>query len=301
MKVKLEVPSHRKINRGYYFTAVILVVLCYSSCETDVPETEEESQSPITTELSVLGAINEKIKLSHNDPELYYKKAVVELEGSNLALSLDDINRALLLDSTSDKYLNFKSDILYYQGDIKVASGFIEAWLRQSPNNKSALMKQAKLFLLTSDFQASVDVLDRVLKVDPFNPQVYFYKGMSHKGLLDSVSAIDAFQKSIALDQTYIKSHNQLGYLFSARDDKLAIRYFNQTLASDNKNIDALYGKAFFYQNRGEVESSRRLYKEILDLNPEHIDALYNMGYLNLVDFDNLDLAIEFFTKVLKL
>ena len=53
----------------------------------------------------------------------------------------------------------------------------------------------------------------------------------------------------------------------------------------------------------GDSESALQNYKNsLLDSKPDFkADALYNMGYLNLVDFDNLDLAIEFFTKVLKL
>ena len=274
----------------------------YLGCNEPVEESEQDAQVQQTDQDGgKLGEINDQIKLASNDPTLYYNKALIHFEKGDLDASFGDINRALSLDSTNNTYLSFMSDVLYFQGDVEAARSFITHWLTIYPGNKEALIKVAKLHILLQDYDSSLTALETMQDRDQFNPQIYFYQCVTYKAMGDTVNAIKAFQKTVALNQENVQGHIQLGRLFSAKNDKVAIQYFNRALEADSVNIEAFYGKAMFYQNRTKPEMAEKLYKKILAIEPNHLDATYNMGFLSLIYFDKLTDGVKYFTSAIEL
>ncbi|MFW5705885.1 MAG: tetratricopeptide repeat protein, partial [Bacteroidota bacterium] len=65
--------------------------------------------------------------------------------------------------------------------------------------------------------------------------------------------------------------------------------------------IEPYYQMALFFQNSGQTEKAVTTYNNILDIDPEHKFAVYNLGYINLVYLHNYQAAAEYFTNTIQI
>ena len=61
-----------------------------------------------------------------------------------------------------------------------------------------------------------------------------------------------------------------------------------------------MYSLALFYQEHEAMQQALDMYKQILDIKPDHADALHNVGYINYEYKQDYDVAIECFTSAIK-
>jgi tetratricopeptide (TPR) repeat protein len=88
--------------------------------------------------------------------------------------------------------------------------------------------------------------------------------------------------------------------LFSEKQDSLALSYYNNALRIKPDSYDALYGKAIFYQNTGNIRQAEKTYRYILDNISESLPEIYfNLGYINMIDLEKYQVAISKFDSAL--
>ena len=61
-----------------------------------------------------------------------------------------------------------------------------------------------------------------------------------------------------------------------------------------------MYSLALFYQEHEAMQQALDMYKQILDIKPDHADALHNVGDSNYEYKQDYDVAIECFTSAIK-
>jgi tetratricopeptide (TPR) repeat protein len=92
----------------------------------------------------------------------------------------------------------------------------------------------------------------------------------------------------------------QLGVLFSAKKNKLAVQYYANALRLNPKSIEALYDRGMFYQENGEMNKAIEDYTSITQIDPNYKDAHYNLGYIHLVYLKVYDQAIKHFSDAIR-
>jgi cytochrome c-type biogenesis protein CcmH/NrfG len=104
------------------------------------------------------------------------------------------------------------------QGKLADAEKHITAAVAQSPNDAYNLSILGYLKFRQEKYDDALDALSRAAKLDPRNPEIQNYLGvtLSHKGL--RAQAETALRKAIQLDPNYGPAHNNL-----------AVIYINQT------------------------------------------------------------------------
>jgi tetratricopeptide (TPR) repeat protein len=91
----------------------------------------------------------------------------------------------------------------------------------------------------------------------------------------------------------------ELGLLFSIRNNRLAVDYFENALKLNPKSIEALYGLGMFYQGNGETHKAIMEYDSILRIDPKYKMAHFNIGYIYLVYIRDYKKAVEYFTDAI--
>jgi Tfp pilus assembly protein PilF/regulator of replication initiation timing len=131
-----------------------------------------------------------------------------------------DYQKILEHDQNNGLVLANLATIELQEDKLAAAEEHITAALAQSPDDAYNLSTLGYLKFRQEKYDDALDVLSRAAKIDPNNPEIQNYLGvtMSHKGL--RVQAETALRKAIQLNPLYAPAHNNL-----------AVVYLNQTPA----------------------------------------------------------------------
>jgi len=129
-----------------------------------------------------------------------------------------DYQKILDRDANNGLVLANLATIELQENKLADAEKHINAALAQSPDDAYNLSTLGYLKFRQEKFDDALDVLSRAAKLDPNNPEIQNYLGvtLSHKGL--RVQAETALRKAIQINPLYAPAHNNL-----------AVVYLNQT------------------------------------------------------------------------
>lgn len=100
----------------------------------------------------------------------------------------------------------------------------------------------------------------------------------------DVDAAIREFQLALEMDPRFYKAHFKLGICYYHKGQyELEITEYLKCLAINRNYAPAWLNLGHAYLARDELELARDAYQEVLNLQPDHRIALYNLG---LVEFD---------------
>jgi Flp pilus assembly protein TadD len=100
------------------------------------------------------------------------------------------------------------------QDKLDDAEKHIKAALAQSPDDAYDLSIFGYLKFRQEKYDDALDVLSRAVKLDPQNPEIQNYLGVTlgHKGLHTQAEA--ALRKAITLNPNYAAAHNNLAVIY---------------------------------------------------------------------------------------
>lgn len=275
---------------------VILLLWVLSACQ---PKNEEKAKVALPKD-STLELINARISGDPKNPALYVRRADLWLNKGKSKLAYDDIIVAVQLDSMNYEYQFKLSEISFLVGKSRQTKQALEKCLQLKPDDANARLKLAELYIYVKEYKKSLALLKEVTDADKLNAKAYFLKGLSFKLAGDTASAISSYQRSVELDQTYYHSYMQLGILFGAKHNPVALDYYNNALNLNPQSTEALYAKSLFYQDHGDIKSAVAGYNMLLQVDTANYFGYYNLGYIAFNVEKDYRKATVLFTKALK-
>jgi tetratricopeptide (TPR) repeat protein len=126
----------------------------------------------------------------------------------------EDYQKILQHDAGNPLVLGNLAAIELEQGDLDSAEKHIKTALAQSPDDAYDLSILGYLKFRQEKFDDAFDALSHALKLDPENPEIENYLGvtLSHKGLRAQAEA--ALRKAIEIDPNYAAAHNNLAVIY---------------------------------------------------------------------------------------
>jgi len=246
-----------------------------------------------------LAELTKKIDADPKNAELYNQRALLFLDKKEPDKALSDINKAITIDSKNSTYLLTLSDVYFSMGKIQNCRDALNKAIEMEPEDTKAILKLAELFYYMKDYKKTFEYTDKALKIDKLAAKADFIRGMAYKDMGDSAKAVRSFQTAVEKDQEYFHAYMQLGLIYSVKNNRLAVDYFNNALKLNPKSIEALYSLALFYQNTGEYNKAIERYTTLLQIDPKYKYAHYNLGYIHLVYLQTYDVAVENFTNAI--
>jgi tetratricopeptide (TPR) repeat protein len=159
------------------------------------------------------------------------------------------------------------------------------------------MLKISEIYLWAGDYQKTINWANAALGFDQYLGQAYYLKGMAHEYSGDTVSAVSSFQTALEQSPGHYQAYMQLGKLYAIEKHELADAYFSNAIRVKPNSIEAYYARGLHRQELGRAEDALEDYHSILELEPNHVAATYNLGYVKLILLEQVDSAIIHFEK----
>jgi len=292
------------MNRYSFYFILIVLISIFSNCQRkpEIDEKELKQQDSLQKVLKnpLLDSINKKLLANPNNDSLYRERAMIYLASKQIDVAINDCKRAIKIDSQNVKNHLALADVYFAANKTKQSKDKLEEITKKFPNNTEAYLKLGELYYLVKQYDKAIENINNALKIDATLAKGYYLKGNVYKESGDTNKAISSLQTAIEQDPKMIDAFIDLGVLYAAKNNTLALTYYNNALKIDPKNAVALYDKGFFFQQQGMADSAIAVYQHILKLYPNSPHVLYNIGAIQFAFKKNYDEAIQFFSKAIE-
>lgn len=258
-----------------------------------------EDDNPVLQSASIKG-YTDQIARDTANAGLYYQRgrALRAIEEDSMAIN--DFKRAIWLDSTRAEYYSAIGNILFEHKDIAGSVQWLQQAIKRNPTDPAAHLKIAKLFLYTQDYPKAFSELNIVLRQDVYNPEPYFLKGMIYLDMKDTAKGISNLQTAVQVMPTYRDAVIQLGQVYSAQGNPVALKYYDNAFRIDTLDVFPLFAKGVYYQNMGDYNSAKEQYRRCIWYDQQYADAYFNMGWV-LLQQDSIDKALRQYDLVTRI
>ncbi len=262
------------------YLPVLICAVLFISCNSNSGKSTVADTDPVFQNDPKLKDITDQIKQSPKDATLYFQRGGMLHKMQLDSLALKDYKTASSLDTNKAEYYSAVGDLLFEKKDITGSVTWIQKAIGKNPNDQKAHLKIAKLFLYIKQYTKALAEINLVMRQNVFEPEAYFLKGMVCKNIKDTAKAISSFQTAVDVAPDYRDAIIQLGLLYSAKKDPIALKYFDRAFAIDSTDVFPVYAKGVYYQAAKDDVSAKEQYRICIYRDNHYVDAFFNMGYM---------------------
>ena len=285
-----------------HFSPIILVifgVLFLNSCNWFSREKTADSELKNSDTIqNKIDELTKKIDKRSSNFKLYFDRAKLYESSDKMMLAMKDMLLLIKRDSVNPKYWNYLGDLYIKSGSAKGAISCYQKSTYYNPQDDYAFMKMGEIYMLIQNRDKSFENLNEALRINKFNPKIYFFKGMNYLEMKDTPKAISSFQAAIGVSPVYFDAHMNLGIIYAAKKDKRAISYYQNALKIKGNSIEVLYALGKYYQDIDSFDKAIAEYNKILSQVPDHKNTNYNLGYIYYIKAD-YNKAAQFFSTAI--
>ncbi len=151
------------------------------------------------------------------------------------------------------------------------------------------------------EFSKAIQAYQKVIELEPTYVEAYNNLGIIYQTVGDVGRAFGAYQKSTEVNPRYEKGHNNLGILLflNGRYEE-AVEAFQKALAINSNNIESHINLGILFKKQGQGEKAIESYRKALAIDPLHKETHYNMALL-YEQLENLELAVNHYQQFIQL
>jgi Tfp pilus assembly protein PilF len=156
-------------------------------------------------------------------------------------------------------------------------------------------------FYNQKEFSKAIQAYQKVIELDPTYVEAYNNLGIIYQTMGDAKSAFGAYQKATGINPRYEKGYNNLGLLFllEGRYEE-ALEAFQKALAINSNHIESHINLGILFKKKGQWENAIESYQKALAIDPLHKETHYNMALL-YEQLENWELAINHYQQFIQL
>lgn len=286
-----------------FFISITIVVALFS-CKGEVDQSSTEANNPKdSVELAKtidFESINTELKSDPNNPALYLKRARIYQKYNEIGFAIEDIDRAIKIDSLLPEYYLLKAELQKKEGWYADAKRTLDKCLLIDNGNVQARIELGWIAFIIQNHSQAIEYADAALKIDVYNAEAYYLKGMIFYEQNDTSKAISSFITATEQEANYYEAYIQLGLLHLNQPNKLAKDYFKNALRIQPKSSEALYNYGYACQMRGEYVEAVETYQKMIAIQPFR-EPYFNLGFIHQEYFGKYPEAIEFYTKAVNM
>jgi len=244
-------------------------------------KTDNGTPIDCTYTLPNLAKINEFILADPNDGKLFRIRSQILLDSGRLQEALSDAKRALSL-NPEDLY-NFVVVAKAHRalGQIDSALSACLTARNAGFNDPDNLMLLGDLYLIIKQYAKSLEYLNQALKLAPFEPKIYYLKGVLFWEKNDTLKALSNWQTAIEQDPGYGDGYAKLSsYYIGIKDFTTAEQYLRSGLRLKPNDAFLHYDMGVYLNYKGYPDSAITYYERAIALDQKLFLAQENLGYL---------------------
>lgn len=282
----------------YFLLILFFIAQLMFSCGSEEKKVENKTVKD-TSKVDELKKLNSQIAASPNNSSLYHDRSLYYLNHGVYSRAMDDVERALKLDSANAEYHFTKGDIFFSLMRFDEATINFAKCIQLDKEHVNANLKMARILLYMRQFDDCLNHIDVALKANVNLAEAYFLKGMVFQYAGDSAKAASSFQTAVEQKADYYDAYITLGLLYANKKDSLAIQYYQSALSLRHNSAEAWYNLGMYYQENGKYKEALNAYDNMIKTNPNAEMAYYNKGYVYLIYLGEYQNAISRFDSAL--
>lgn len=187
------------------------------------------------------------------------------------------------------------------QGLTSKAEVLYSKILTLDPFHKEALYNLSHIYFSKRDYERSVDLLNRCLRIDPKDARTINLIGLVLEAVGNSRSAEGCFKRAIQLEPKDYTFHYNLANLLSRQNrTEEAIKEYRKVIELNSSYRDAYIQLGNHLKLLKRHDEAIHAYEEALSLDPNQPDAYNNIGNV-LKEMGRNEEAIEYIMKALSI
>jgi tetratricopeptide (TPR) repeat protein len=147
----------------------------------------------------------------------------------------------------------------------------------------------------------AIQAYQKVIELDPTYVEAYNNLGIIYQDIGDFDKALEAYQKAIEVNPKYEKAYNNLGILhFLNNRYEESAGAFQKALEINPGNIESYINLGILFKKQGEFKKAIECFQKALSINPFNGETYYNIGML-YEQLEDYNLAIGNYQKFIRL
>lgn len=296
-----------KIVVFFSFISLFLWMLTVNTACVNKVKTNNDTLDSVSinNESPEIKAISDKIAKDDDNPDLYHERAKLYIKLNDVEAARLDMQKVISIDTTNASYFYTLADLYFMVGKAGNSKAALEKCLSLDPKNTDALLKLAEISYLIKDFKKVREYTANVLNIDKNNATAFFIKGRAAKEDGDTIAAIKLFQKATGLNTKYYDAYIQLGIIFAAKKNPIAMDYYNNALNVMPNSPEAIYNMGMYFQETGQYNKAIEAYTSIIQVKPSgkyefYLKlANYNLGYVHFQYLSMYEQASKYFNTAI--
>jgi predicted TPR repeat methyltransferase len=267
--------------------------------------------------------------------EALHLLAILEAQQNNLETAAALLKHAISIDKKNSSLYNSIGNVFKNQDKLKEASKAYEKALDLDPKSTAAHNNLAIVLNKLGDKESAEKHYRLALALQPGYTEAHYNLGLllgqnevtiteaiehfltiikldpehaasAHEQVAQIFfkqnqidTAIEHYQKAIALDKHNLEVHKNLGALLAQKGELVEATYhLRKVLAADSKNTEALSNLGAIFIQEKNLEEALKCYLSVINLAPS-FEAYYNLGIIYLEQNHALD-ALPYFQEALQ-
>jgi Flp pilus assembly protein TadD len=156
-------------------------------------------------------------------------------------------------------------------------------------------------FYNQKNFSKAIQAYQKVIELDPTYVEAYNNLGIIYQMIGDVDRASAAYQKSTEINPKYEKGYNNLGILLLLRGHyEEASETFQKALAINANNIESHIYLGILFKKKGQWQEAIESYQRALAIDPLHGETHYNIALL-YEQLEKFELAVSHYQQFIQL
>ena len=175
-------------------------------------------------------------------------------------------------------------------------------WLLNKKKTPKAYVGLASYYTHTQNPEKGIEFADKALRLDVKYRDAYAIKSTLFLQMQKPSLAISSLETAVQQDNEFIIGYMQLANLYTIQKKyPIALERFKNVLVLNKNSTEALYGIAMSNQMLNNFKEAKTTYRTLLEKDPKHFLAYYNLGYIHQYHDQDIDSAMIYYTKSIDL
>ena len=245
-------------------------------------------------ESKTYASVTDSIEKYPDNPDLLLRRAELLSQNNQHELANADYQKAWRLKPSEDIAMSYVSNLFLIDKPSEAIALLNEA-SRKFPANQEFKRRLSEAYLQSGDAGQALELYDSILETDSLNFEAWHDKGLLLAEMNDTAGAIDALQRSYAL-QPLSMNGIPLANLYAETKNPLALAICDSIIAKDSvaAAVDPYYIKGIYYLNTNQQKLAIDQFDECIKRDWKFSDAYIEKG-IALFEMKNVDEALQTF------
>lgn len=246
------------------------------------------------------------------DEDYLYTLSAIQSKLGKHQKAIDSLKKLLELNPNNLEVISNLANEYQHLGKYAISNSFIERLLLLKFRKEVYWFAYILSTELENNIERSIRFIKKYIKSNPYDHEAWFYLGIAYKRNDDHLNALEAFDYTICIDESYLNAYvnkaeslAKLGYYQNAIDCCVDTFKFREPCADMYFNIGDYYekldnlekAKLYFYKSikkDEEFDESWFALALILDLQGFHLEASYHIKKALDIDPESVDYLFSY-------